>query len=133
MLDIDKTLTPFISIILSETTMSQDSCPTHSARMSGDFISTGGVIIEVPASVKVTKTSTLQADVYNGHLRITGLYDEKISVDIINVAGQKVASNASILLRKGQTTHVPLDHLGAGIYFARIRTAYELKVVKFAQ
>jgi hypothetical protein len=132
-LKIDKTLSPFVSITLSETTASQDSCPTHSARMSGDFFPTGGTIIDVPSSVKNNNAvSFIKADVYNGTLRLSSPYDEKASVDVININGQVVLKPQAINLRKGQISSVSLEAPGPGIYFVRIRSEHEMKVVKFA-
>ena len=133
MLELDKTFTPFQSLIISETTQSQDSCPSTSAKMSGDFISTGGTIITV-TSVKNTNTaSTLKADVYMDELRLTSLHNEKASITVANINGQSIIKTQHIPLQKGQQTAIPLQALISGIYFIRIQTEHELKVVKFAR
>lgn len=130
---IDRTVTPYYSITLTETAASQDSCPSNSLRMSGDFLGEPGMITDVPVSVKTTNgVFALAADIYNGTLRLKSDYDEKAQIDVININGQKVSGVQTVTLKKGQTSFIPLDVLNTGVYFVRIKTSSELKVVKFA-
>lgn len=129
-LGLDYTTMPFHSIIVSETAASQDSCPTHSAKMSGQFISTGGMIIPT-ASVKGTSaTSSLQAFAYNGQLYVSGRNNEKVAVTVTNISGQKLIPTQDVILFNGQPVVFGLSGLSPGLYVVFLQSATERKAVK---
>ncbi len=131
-MEIDKTTTPFYSIILSQTANSLANCPSHSLKMSGDFIaSNGGIIYGWAASVKDTKTDIgLQAYNYGNQLVIKSRYNEKVYVSVTNVNGQKVMKTQDAYLTQGEKATFELSSLSAGIYFVLIQSEHGKTAIK---
>ena len=132
-LEIDKTVTPFYSIILSETSHSMQNCTSHSLQMSGDFIATSGVIFNWAASVKDAKSDIgLRAYTFEGKLMVNSNYNEKVSVTVTNISGQKVTKTQEATLSAGHTHTFDFDGLSRGIYFIFLQSEHGRKTVKVA-
>lgn len=129
---IDKTITPYFSIILSETAHSMASCPTHSLRMSGDFIATSGTIISTSSVNDTKQDNGLQAYTYGGRLMVIGKYNERVFVSVTNINGQKVLKTQETNLTQGQTSTFDLSGLSSGIYFVLIQSEHGRKAIKVA-
>lgn len=131
-MEIDKTITPFHSIILSETAQSMDSCTSHSLRMSGTFIATSGTIISTSSVNSTKQDNGLQAYTYGNQLMVTGKYNERVSLTITNVSGQKVMKTQEAQLSQGEKRTFDLSNLNPGIYFVLIQSEHGRKAVKVA-
>lgn len=133
-MEIDKTVTPYYSIMLGETAHSMDNCQTHSLRMSGEFIATSGVIYNWSASVNDTKGNDIGLLAYNygNNLMIRSRYSEKISFTVTNISGQKVLKTQEAFLTQGQNSIFNLSGLTSGIYFVLIQSEHGIKAIKVA-
>lgn len=131
--NLDYTVSPYYSLIITESDNSMIDCPSHSNKIEGDYLGWDGMIFPYPASVvRVPAASAIQAHVYNSQLSVASTYNEKVTVTITNISGQKMLNTREALLLNGNQARFDLTGLIPGMYFAIIQSEHERKAIKFA-
>ena len=124
-------LSPYYGLTIIESISSIDSCPSHSYKIQGDYIGYEGEIVFTNSVKNASNPSALHTNVYNAQLQISSQYNEKISVQVMNLNGQKMMAAEQAILVNGQRDSFDFRGLSPGIYFVIIQSEHERKAIKF--
>lgn len=123
---------PFYAVTLFETSFSVDSCPTHSHKMSGQYIGYNDGVVIYPTSVSTLgEASSLGLYSYGNRIYLTADENETVNVAIMDMNGRKLGDPRKMQLSKGQPQTYDVGWLSPGVYIAVVTTARERKTLRF--